>query len=52
MARRECVKSAVFDGFGSCAEIGGGFYVPNGYGEMESDELVLFWFSFWDEECY
>ena len=37
MACRECVKSAVFDGLGSCAEKGGGFYVPHGYGEVESD---------------
>ena len=37
MARVEVVKCAVFDSLGGCAEKGGGFYVPHGYREVESD---------------
>ena len=32
---------------GDCAEEGGGFYVPHGYREVESDEVLLIGCSFW-----
>ena len=46
VAHGEGFKCLVFDCLGGCAEEGGGFYVPHGYREVESDELLLIGVSF------